>query len=754
MGENDNMFSSDEDDDILLELGSRPPRATQILPLDTQVIAPQPIEVSQTGRPQKSSPTNELQDKLNAALGEASLLRDKLSLIDHTRKQDEESRKQALDKINEAHKIEENKLKQTIQRLEDEKKFQAINIKTAAVATAYSSPATPISGNSSRIRSSNQRQRVTHAESGSSPIVKKRKVTEPAISGPKSAPVVPLTFNRVTRDESSDFFDAIMTHKTIGTDVTTMDILSKIKLENIGDCGIRGNYNILKTESVGKFLTLLFMDSMRTLPLDQSVDMLLENTAILIKEVSFNDTESKVSVPFLIEIMFQIISFRPSAVNSNVLKDTFSFSCDLIRKYQFVLKEPLVTQPDEHILQPQIFQFELIHQLIIFNTFDLLEMATRILQSHIQSHKVLSAFFDKTLLNLLDQIYTLALPMSFKMNIRVAINMVEILSAIANMQESLKATQASSNGKPDFQIIPPSWWETCVARLLSIFKKDVPSASVNNEEDPNIMFFNQYHDSFGLIRNIGNNSISQFIPKLIDSTVVRSQPMVISKDDVDAIIKKDGVDFEFEQWGFILKRGILNILGSLLNVYTDDVTVLSYDILSTLTMTMAKEQEYMLQRIVGQNSPNIMLHQELVEDIIVIVFHIWTKYREKISDTQMKGLHNDLLMSLWRVIVSNNNIAIDPKRSRLDIEDHSRFVDSLASMSLQDDTELYEDAFEFTPDYIMEELDISMEQRCLKIMQVKFGEPYIAMAREMFESEINSLGPIEFGDSLYMAMGL
>lgn len=754
MDGNDNMFSSDEDDDVLLELGTRPPRATQLFPSDTQAVNTQYAAVTQAEISMLKNAPKGLQDKLNAALGEASVLRDKLSLIDRTRKQEEQLREQQQNKINEAYKAEENKLRQTIQRLEDEKKLHAIGAKTAAATSAFSSPVTPISGNTSRIRNSHQRQRLTHQESVNSPVVKKRKVSEQVPPSPKVDTVVPMKLNRVTRDESSDFFDAIMTHKTIGTDITTMDILSKLKLDNIRYCEIRGDYNILKDESVGKYLTLLFMECMRTLKLDESVDILLKNIATLIKEISFNDTESKVAVPFLIEIIFQIITFRPSAVTVKVLKDTFTFSCDIIKKYQNVLKEPLVNQPDERILQPQVFQFELIQQLIIFNTFDLIEMSMWILQSHVLSADMLSDFFDPATLKSLDAIYILALPISFKINIRVVFNMVEILNTIANMHESVKASHLNSNENEGWQGIPPSWWKECLPRLLSIVDKDIPSTDIYNDDDVKILFFNQYHDSFGLIRSIGRNTISEFIPKLIDRNTVRSRPMVISKDDVDIAVCKEEVDFEFEQWGFALKKDILNIFDSLIDLYPNDAAIIGSGILSSLTRTMAKEQECLLQRNVGQNSPNIMLHQELVENTLVLIFQIWTNYRESITTEQMNGIENELLMSLWRIMVSNNNTVIDPKRSKLDINDHSALVDSLESLSIQDDIELYEDAFEDMPTYMEEEINTSMEKQCLKIMQVRYGESYVAMAREIFESEYTSLGTIEVGDSLYRAMGL
>lgn len=746
----DDHFSSDEDDELLLELSSRPPRATQLATQISQNYKELVPNHSGTVTEQSQNATDHgLTYKLNEARGEASMLRDKITLLDSEREHEKKLQQAKIENLNGAHLLEENNLKQIIQRLEDEKKFLIMSAKTASTA-ASSSPATPTSINSTRIRNSHKQKLQ---QENSSPIIKKRKLDELSLNSKKNVNV-PLNPNRITLDETSEFFDAIISHKLIGVDLTTMEILNKLKLGNIENFQLN-NFKIPKNESIGKSLFQLLSNSKRTLPLDRCIDTLLENIAFLIKEISFDSSESNVAVPFLIAIMYQTIIFRPSAVQPMVLKDLFLFFCDLIKKYQHVIKEPLHPPSQEQFLKPQIFQYELIDNLIIFNSFDLLEISLRILQSHSITRGIFIEIFDTKLSKSLEQIYKLSLPISYKLNLKVIFNMVEILNTIAKILEDpiLKDPLIKSDTKKDLPILS-SWWKDCITRLYHILSKDIKNVDIHSETDLNFFFSNRYHDSFGLIRNMGDNRIAKFISKLIDPNIVQSKPKVISKDDIPVLEAEKNINFQFEYWSYALKNEILNLFDTLLTLYPNDPTVGNAEMLSNLTRLVSKEQESLLQRSIGQNSPNIMHVINLIEHLILIIYQIWTKNRPIIEAEQIKGIENELVMTLWRIVTSSNETLANPKRSKLEMKEHRLLVDQFNEMTLKDEVKYFEDAFEDMPDYIQDELEKDLEERTSKIMQIKYDDIYVEMARQILESELGSFGSMENADSLYVAMGL
>ncbi|CAB4255880.1 similar to Saccharomyces cerevisiae YDR499W LCD1 Essential protein required for the DNA integrity checkpoint pathways [Maudiozyma barnettii] len=779
----DDSLSFGEDFDELLELANKPPKSTQVATASQTQI---PISTAGTiTSNQSESRTNQngeniLEHQLNEAKGEASVLRDKISRLNNEREQERKLLHDQMKKLSESRTMEEDNLKQTIQRLQDEKRFLTMGAKTAAAAAATassstavslsvssSSPVTPTSITSTRIRNTsaslNNRHRAQPGNSvTSSPIVKRRKIGDTLLPPKKNNTnntVVPLNLNKITTDEVSLLFDAIISHRSVGTDLTTIEILNKLKLENIKSSELKEDFKLWNNESIGKSLFILLSDTKRSLSLDKCIGILQEKIAFLIKSICFNEAESNIAVPFLLEIMYQIITFRPSAVRQYVLKNTFMFLCDLIRVEEHTLMESKLPQDNENEqLQPQIFQFELINNLVIFNSFDLLEMSLRILQSHQISKEDFKSFFDSTLMGLLKSIYKLALPISYKINFRVAINIVETLKTIANIQEGLLPISDTGMGNKDKKsqsLLESSWWNECIFRIYSILEKEIKNIDIDDSTDIKYTLnFSRYHDSFGLIRNIGNDTIGKIIPKLIDPNIIQGTPSVISKDDLQLLSHDDAIDFQFEYWNFLLKNEILDLFDSLLAIYPNDLQIANSDMLSVLTKLLSREQEILLARNIGQDSSNVIHRQEIIEHLVSSIFRVWTQNRRNIETERVKEFENELFMALWRVVATSNGTVVNPKRSNIELNDQAILVDSLYRMTIDDDMNYYEDAFEDIPNYVKDELEAGLQERTSKIMQIKYNDTSLAMARHILEAEVGSSVSMENVDSLYKAMGL
>ena len=812
MSDDDDSLSFGDDFDDLIELANRPPRSTQRAPTITTVTnnSKQTIPnnnnnnnsniTTNTQTPDQANPTgNILEQRLNEAKGEAGVLRDKISRINNEREHEREKVNDQIQKINEIHKQEQENLKQTIQRLQDEKRFLTMGAKTAASAASTAiaanttinnmttnSPVTPTSVNSTRIRnmtnSMNNRNRIPQQQSqqqklassnstASSPILKRRKIGNEASLAVKKANqnIVPLNLNNIITDELSLLFDSIMSHKSAGTNITTVEILNKLKLVNTNNADLRDDYHIWNQESIGKSLFNLLCSTKKNLPLDKCIATLQEKIAILIKNICFNEMESNIAVPFLLEIMYRIITFRPSAVRQDVLKNTFIFLCDLIRVEEHTLMESKL--PDDRNLnntdqlQPQIFQFELINNLVMFNSFDLLEISIKTLQSHNISREEFKTFFDPNLMNLLKSIYKLALPISYKINFRVVINIIETLKTIAHIQENLlpvedntTATEVTDTSSPTLShLLESSWWHECTFRINSILDKEVKNTDVSDCSDLKYLLnFNPYHDNFGLIRNIGNDLIGEIIPKLIKPDIIQGTPSVISKDDINILIDQSEIDYQFEYWNFILKNEILDLFDSLLTIYPEDLQIANSEMLSCLTKVLSTEQEIFLERNIGQDSPNVFHRQEIIEHLMSTIFKVWIQNRKNIETEHVKEFENELFIALWRIIATDNEASlVNPKRNVPELNDHAILVDSFHQIKLNDEIDYYEDAFDGDlSDFVKDEIEAGLHDRTSKIMQIKYNDTSKWMARHILESEIGSSVSMENVDSLYKAMGL
>ncbi|CCF58052.1 hypothetical protein KAFR_0D04040 [Kazachstania africana CBS 2517] len=727
-------FSSSDDDDLLQELIKRPSRYTQVSSTQTQVAQTQEPLWQTNAQKGKIDGHNTNQIKYDAAeaqllkaQGEASMLRDKIALLNAEKEKDRLVQANNVHELKASFQQDINKLSLLIQKLEDRKKFLAIENKSLLSKKIL--PASSPSTSSLKKDSSS---------SSRSPLAKKRKIESDDLLKKQ---FVPLNPNKIVSDETSDFFDSIVSHRIAGSELPTIEILNVIKFQYIDSFHFK-TFHILKDESIGKSIINMILRCKKSMSLDRCIDTLLENLAVLIKEISFHAKESKLTVPFLVALMHQVITFRPSAVPNLALKDLFLFICDLIKRYQRVLKQSLHKSPFDLDFEPQIFQYKFIENLIVFYSFDVLETSVRILQSH--PNVVFSDFLDSEVLSSFEAVYKLSLTISFKPVLNVIFNTVEILSILAN----ILVTYDKQNDE-DF-LIPSSWWKDVITRLYHVLSKSIINANVYDSDDVNILSNNKFNDIYSLCRNTGENRLGNLVSKLVHKDKLQGIPRVISKDDIPSL-ESDKVNFQFERWAFHLKSLILNVFENIIMIYPNDNNTGRGEMFVNLSTLISKEQEAMINRGIGQDSPNLAIKVRFIENILAIIYQLWIQSSAQISQEQMKETKHKLAMALWRIIVSQQD---GHSKNMLELKDHCHLVEKFHNLSLLEQVSYYDDALETTPEYVAQELRDELKNRSLGVMQVKYGDVYQEMAKNILESELGSFASMEESDSLYMAMGL
>ncbi|CCC66608.1 hypothetical protein NCAS_0A00480 [Naumovozyma castellii] len=731
----DDAFSSSDDDDLIFELSTRPPKFTQApesIPQDS-IREPESLQTQNDVQYRKGTQLNTTQDnteipklhaELNKAQGEASILRDKLTLLNQERDKELAAQLKRTNELKQSHVDELEKLKHELQTLEDEKKFYLMGNRAKTITRTSTNQVaaekTPGAGN--------------YVSQSPVPSPKRRRLENVQ---PKKS-YVPINHNRVINDETASLLELIMTHRLLGSTLPTIQILYQIKFQYIESFQFK-NFNIKKGESIGRSLNQLLLSFEKSMNLDKFIDTSLENIAVLIKEISFHEKEPKLAVPFLVAIMYQLIIFRPSAVYTSILKDIFFFTSDLIKTYNHVLKQPLRESPIDANLGSRIFQYDLIDFLVICYSFDLLETTIQFL--HLENQ--LKGFIDVKVLKSLEETCSLALSISYKPVTNVIFNMVGILSTLS----SILVMESNPDEPTETKLIDSVWWKNRVTSLYQLLSKEVNNQDLYNEEDVSSFYISKYHDCYGLVRSFGNNTIGPFISKLIYEDRLQGIPRVISKDD---IITPDcnEVDFNMERWFLLLKGDILTILENLLIVYPEDNLIVNGEMLIQLTMLMSKEQDGMIVRHVGQESMNIGLRCAIVDHILSLIYKLWINHRSLLGQEQVKGIETELVMSLWRVLVSQVH---DVERSSDNMTGHRQLVDKLHELKIKDEVDYFDDALETVPSYIEEDMRRDLDQRCLRIMQVGYSEISKEMARNILESEFLSLENI---DSLYASMGM
>lgn len=686
----------------------------------------------------KKSDDTDLQSELMRAQGETSMLRDKIKLLQDQIDQEKNRGDQKANEIRKEYQGEMEALRQTLQGLEDEKKF--LVMETRGIPGSVHRGRVSNVGGSSRMTSQPPMNTPDNSNSSIEPLVKKQRTENVRAA-------ISLNPNRISPDEVASFFDCLFGHRIVGVDMTSIEILSCIKFEHLEDFSYKLLF-IRKGESIGNRIIQFFLGCKRSMKLDDFIDTVLEHFAILMKAILVHEKESNLAIPFLVALMVQAVLFRPSAVSPTSLKELFLFTCDLIRKYQRVLKQPLHKNPLELNLGPEIFQYELLDNMCLFYAFDLLEAASHVLRAQNLSAVLYLDFFDEPIMKALENVYRLALTISFKPIINVIYNMVEVLLVISSIMVKNNLSKPIGTVK---------WWADLLTRLYHILKKEVFNMQVFSDDDSSHMFLDKYHNMYSLLRNMGTNYISEAISKLVTKDSIQGIPNVIGKDQIEDDYKEkqeEGLTFDhldLEKWFLCLKDDVISIIENLLGFFSKEISIVNGDMMMNLTKLISREQSQLIETLIDQENDNVKLRITLIEHSLSLVYRIWRFHEKNISQEYLKDIENDLVMCLWRVMVCKD--ARD-KVSIPDIREHRYIINHLEDLHLKDDIDMFDDALEDMPEYISAEVEDKAGKNVLGKMQVYYGDIYIEMARYILESKLTDLISVENADSLYLAMGL
>ncbi|CUS24307.1 LAQU0S15e01574g1_1 [Lachancea quebecensis] len=701
-------WDDDDDDDLIEALSNKPPRESSFG--QTQSFQTTQND-SRSTKAQNAvavsvEEARDIEIKLLKAQGEASMLRDKLALFEAEKERERRNQTQKHQELELQHQHELDLIKADLQKAEDEKKFLAF------------------SGRSSH-RSPGRRAAANTPEASSvesvSTVTKKRRLEGP------SRRYLSLKSNRTVTDEVSLFVNASVSHRLAGSRLSTLEILNNIYLGHVRDF----KYKVLiitEDSSVGKGVFDMLMSHKRSpLKLDQFIEMLLECLAMLIKEISQHEKECDTAVPFLVALMYHCITFRPSAIHTMALKDLFTFMVDLIRTHKSVLKRPLRKSDLELDVGPDIFQYEFIRILTVLYAFDVLEGALKIVQTLSVSFQ--DEFMDDAFRGAVDDISRYSLTISYQPVMNVIYNTVEMFNCIANML--LEAPVLKEK-------VPIRWWDNIINRLYHILNKGT-SNTAGNEQDPSTLHLFDEINIFGLIRNIGDNYNGQLISLLVKENEPWHLPRVIMRD----FPKEEGITeraTDVEWWAVNLKIGIVKLFEKLAIAYHNDPV--ERNMLKVLTRLLAQTQEVLLTVLLGEDSENIHVYYEFFSQTLKLIYLMWKSGQWELR--LLREAEAELTVCLWRIVFGSAQ-----EESRMEMKEHKTLADRFDELRLEQDAELYENAFDNEMlEIVAEEMRAQNFSRLKEIMGIGAEETTRQMAKAMLEG----ITSMEDADALYMAM--
>ncbi|QLL31220.1 hypothetical protein HG536_0B00810 [Torulaspora globosa] len=723
MSYDDNGILSDDDDDMLLELSTRPPKLTQNQ-LATQVPNKESYQTS-----------GNISNDVARAQGEVSILRDKLRLLEEERKRDKERQLREEEKLKASHREELARLKVELQNLEDAKKFLVMEVrKTSASYKPKTAGQSPSAGLSSLTDDTTATENIQVSNKDSADHSSKRRKIVEVADDKKQVKAINRPFN----DDSGELFDILMLHRICGVKLRTIQILNCLRLVSTKRFSLDG-LEISQGESIGEQLTQYLLQCKKAMTLDTFIENLIRVLSALIQEIMVSDG-SNLAIPFLLVMVYQIIIFRPSAIRLAVLKHILNFICELIKAFQKSLKRPLHESNTTNDVEPQIFQYEMIELLVTVYSYDILEASIGVLQSNPSS--VHGEVLTVPLLNSIGFVYKLALPISYKPIMSVVFNTVEIINMLAGMVDSSSAKPIQTD---------PQWWKDCITRLYHMLGKSIDTSDPFNEESPGNFCFSRFHDVYGMVRNIGSNSIGSLISRLIYEDKLQDLPRVILKDDIEdstTFLDNHDVAVNMERWFLLLKTNILNILENIINFYPQETAVANGEMLIQLTRFMSTQQELMLHRLLGQSSPNLLIRCQLIEYAMALIYRLWMDHPRQITSQHVKEVESELVTSLWRFLAAS-----DSNSDSRDALENQELIDEFGTLTLENRSKYYDDALENAPEYVEEDIRNEMNDQTSKIMQVKYDQVCRQMAQTILETKLDSIISIEGMDSLYVAMG-
>lgn len=563
----------DDDDDDILQLVDRPPMSQVALP--TKVAVPK-------------------NDDLLKAKGEVGILRQKLSMLEKTVKEHDESQKKLQFDLKTSHAEEVEKLKVELERLEDERKFMLLE-QRHLFTPRNSSKSTSSHGNDT-------------AEP--SPMEAKRRKMEPAKQ------YVPLAQN-LNVDDGSLFFDHLVSYKLLGAEHTVLESLDHI-CNYETDLILSPDIEIIKARSpLGPTLRALIFKWKSIYSLDQLVDKTLEILAIAIKSVS-DLPENRLAIPFLLSLMHCTINFRHSATSISSLKDVFQFVTDFIITDPSFLKQTLHENPLELDVSPDVFQYSMLDQLCMTYSFDVLETCVVIMLTCNPEEQAI-LLNDDTIAENLVKCCNLALSISYKPVLPIIINTTEILLGVVELEPK------------------ESIWEN---KWLTLFPK-----LIQNWSRP-IIFDSEKINFAGLNRCCGNNANHVKLNSILDFSDIRYLPMIIENEFEH--LSFTALENQ-EYWAIHIQMNITIIMHKLLQRHRS--TLCSLDFLQKTFSLFSSYHEKLLTIFLNRDQTNDVKRQQLLSALLRLIYFCWVS----ISDDYKRSLRLDeLTICLWRIVYGSS----------------------------------------------------------------------------------------------------
>ncbi|AGO10827.1 AaceriAFR687Wp [[Ashbya] aceris (nom. inval.)] len=687
------QWDEDSDDDIL-ELANKPPRATQLTQAESYIEGQKCSNGEAGAEARAHGEMDKLQMELMTARGESGMLRDRLMMLQQEKDRERERLLGREQELHDRHMQEMQKLQEELQRLEDEKQF--LVLEKRQLVKGQVAAGLPLQ----------DREETTEASA-------KRRKTEDSLV----RTYVTLNHARVVTGDSSLFLDHMVLFKLHGSDMTVLDMLDHISLESAASCS---SLSVASGEPLGKPIHMMLLRLKNTHPLDKMIDIVLENLAMLIKKI-MQGKDCRFAVPFLVAYMHQALSFRPSAVHVNALKDLFQFSSDLAIKFQSLLKSPLHASPLDLGVEPNIFQYELLDTLSLFYCFDVMELCVKyLLQCSAASQK---SFFDEVIWKNITKTMQLSLTISYKLVLNVVFSMVEILRALSelNTPEELSTVQ---------------WWDSAISKFFQLWNRQVSNANLLDNYNLHIL---PKHNFPGLNRCLGDSTNVHLIEELIDTMAVQSIPEVIYRD-FPPFSRECKV--RIEGWGLQLQLTTVNVLQQLLLRYGKPLA--HPELLNQTAKFLCREQELLLVVRLTADSHNTDMRMALAEELIRLLYHAWQEHEE--PSKAITEVQNELIACLWRVVfghMSNRDPQTQPELDAL-------LLDSFHGLSLQEQQDLYDDVFDQpgAQAFLARELAAENVLRC----ETQFSGCHAYTCREMAKSVLESIISLEDTDALFLAM--
>lgn len=565
---------------------------------------PKPV---QTTQPSTQSP-----NELLVAKGEVAILRAKLEELERIKQVEREEllKNNLLDKENNENKIKA--LEGAVQRLEDERKFLSVEVRN-------------LSNNATRKKrkTSDGLGDVDMDSATPLPIpISAPVITVQQPQPPKIKPTTVKLINPGVINENSLFIDHILSHTIIGASSTTMGTLSHIASPikfrddylNVDDPFI-----LLPKTSIASQLLDHLMKKRDALRLDELISRFIHGICGFIDTIQSG--EYKLSIPFLLSIIHSSITFRPSAVTSDTLKELSKFCINLIHNHLDLIKKD-EGELDSHQYQQQLQQEKVgvpsVHRkfidvMILVFSVELLEIV--LMNVAVKEELEDSGIIKKFIQDMGDFNTILRLGMGNGSSLVIMFSLIESLNTVGR-----------------YENFPPE--------LILVFCK-ILCNGVEPRKD-GIMWFN------GLNRILGDDESCHMMYSLFDHIGIGMSPLVIYEQKSE--------NKKYEHHLINLQLRICDFFEKILIENQDDVALFNSDpvILKQLISTIAKQQEYIFR---SPRTPTTHLRSKLIASLINNIHLIWELTYSAYSTFPRitKDTTHELIITLARIAFSTNN---------------------------------------------------------------------------------------------------